>query len=55
MAKALTPYPVQVENAMFTFARKSAGEEIRGAACAHVANLCNMVLSLLAENDRCIV
>ncbi len=22
MAKALTPYPVQVENAMFTFARK---------------------------------
>ncbi len=52
MAKALAPYHIDVENALFTFPRKKGGEEIRAAACAHVTSLWDLICSLLAENDR---
>ncbi len=51
MVRAIAPYPIEAENALFSFKLKSGGEEFRMAAIAYVEELSD-VLSLLHENKR---
>ncbi len=52
LARAIAPYPIEAENALFSFKLKSGGEEFRMAAIAYVEELSDVVLSLLHENKR---
>ncbi len=50
LARAIAPYPIEAEKALFTFKLKPAGEEFRMTAIAYVEELIEVVLSLLQEN-----
>ncbi len=52
LARAIAPYPIEAENALFSFKLKSGGEEFRMAAIAYVEELHDFILSLLHENER---
>ena len=51
LARAIAPYPIEAENALFSFKLKSGGEEFRMAPIAYVEELSDFVLSLLQENE----
>ena len=52
LAQQIAPYPIEAERVLFSFTRKSGGEEFRTAAMAYIEDLSHLVQSLLAENKR---
>ena len=52
LAQQIAPYPIEAESVLFSFTRKSAGEEFRTAAMAYIEDLSHLVQTLLAENKR---